>query len=115
MIEGEAVLACGERVIQLYEGGGDEEAVIQLVDEYCNLFALWERSQGVGTAESGEPRNADLLGRIAECNERVISILASYEKEASADLAGALKWSKAVRAYIDVLPQRVSVGRPKKG
>jgi hypothetical protein len=117
MVKGEAVLARAQEIIALHESGVDEQELIRVVEDYCELFAQWQQSSIAGDLVSSgfQETEGGLLSSIAEYNERVMSIVGAYLHNASGILSDVLKRNRAVRAYVDVLPQRISLGRPKKG
>jgi hypothetical protein len=118
MVNGNAVLAQARRLIELHEAGADEQEFLNEVEAYCELFNMWQEGgikQG-GTVSSGLHETDDtLLRNVTEDNGRVMSIVAGYIQDAGTALSAVLKRNRAVRAYMDVLPQRISLGRPKKG
>lgn len=118
MMDGEAVLAQARRVIELHEAGAVEAQFLNEVEAYCEVFDMWQhelalrgKADASGLGDTGD----NLLSGIAEANGRVMSIVGGYMQDAGGALSAILKRNRAVRAYMDVLPQRISLGRPKQG
>ena len=118
-MSGAEVLSQGTRVVELCQSGAGDEEILGAIERYCELFSDWEGRQARASAQGDlwKEFGADegLVLAVAEVNERIHDIIAEYRRDTSKALADTLRMSKAVRAYVDVFPQRVSVRRPQKG
>ncbi len=95
-----------------------EEVFLSYVDTY--LFALeeWQKASAEEVQEpqvKNFPGFKELVSELRVKHQELMDITTKSRDEVQDELVGIKSRAKAIRKYIDVLPERVSVTRGKKG
>ena len=106
----EELLALGRSIT---EPSQDSDAITGLLERYVGLFSQWYSRAGIDSGNSlvGVAALEKLESVHASVLDRAIKLRAVTEQ----DLKGLRKRERGILAYVDTLPKRLSIGRPKKG
>ena len=102
----------------LGEKDANEELFMSAVDEYLLCLENWQKSYS-DTIKSEEVREREgffeLGTRLKEGHKQLMEETIMLKEEVGEELASINSRAKAIRKYIDILPNRVSMTRGKKG
>ena len=87
-----------------------------LIDNYITLFDRWFTEEGPKTSqETPTDKLREELEAVQRVHTAVMGVVGEMKASMSQSLVGLHQKERAMLAYIDTLPKRVSVGKARKG
>ena len=93
---------------------GDPETESLAIEGYCQHFDSWLKAQG-GTIAPATQNNRAALQELSDLHTEVLSRAEVLLNSTSKDLQELKRKAKGIRAYIDILPKKISVTGSRKG
>lgn len=103
------LLELAEKALALPEG--DEQ--LEVIEDYVERFGLWFEENRDRFEEDGF--NRDVLEKLLSSHTEVMSKVQVLMTSTSDKLTALHRKARAILAYTDVLPKKISVSRSRKG
>ena len=93
---------------------GDPETESLAIEGYCKLFDLWLKAQG-GVIAPVDQNSRPALQQLSDLHAEVLARAEVLLSSTSKGLQELKRKSKGIRAYLDILPKKISVTGSRKG